>query len=163
MTEARRKQATFTTEVFPSRNVALTRRPHPRVLTLEELKTRRVATVKGSSMAEVVRSALPAINVDDSFGPGTLPAALKAGKIDVAILGIESAFVAQIRDPEIEIGTFVGRPTSLAYAVRPGDAALRKELDDYIENLRRTPTWNRLVVNYFGAAAPDILKQARSE
>jgi hypothetical protein len=38
-----------------------------------------------------------------------------------------------------------------------------KALDEYIENLRRTPTWSRLVVKYFGERAPDVLKKARME
>jgi hypothetical protein len=29
--------------------------------------------------------------------------------------------------------------------------------------VRRTPTWNRLVVKYFGEDAPEILKRARAE
>ncbi len=163
VTDARRRQVSFTTEVFPSRNIVMTRRPHPPVASQDALKTRRVATVKGSSMAEVLRAVVPAANVDDSFAPGTLPAALKAGKVDVAVLGVESAIAAQRKDPEIELGTFIGAPTSLAYCVRPKDAALLKALDEYIDNLRRTPTWNRLVVDYFGAAAPEILKKARAE
>jgi hypothetical protein len=37
------------------------------------------------------------------------------------------------------------------------------DLNDYITNLRRSPTWNRLVVKYFGASALDVLKKARGE
>ncbi len=114
-----------------------------------------------STLAAPARRA--AGNLDDSFAPGTLPAALKAGKAEVAVLGVESAIAAQRKDPEIELGVFVGSPMSLAYGVRPKDAALLKALDEYIDNLRRTPTWNRLVVDYFGAAAPEILKKARAE
>jgi hypothetical protein len=29
--------------------------------------------------------------------------------------------------------------------------------------VRRTPTWSRLVVKYFGEEAPEILKRAREE
>ncbi|HVO13149.1 MAG TPA: transporter substrate-binding domain-containing protein [Vicinamibacteria bacterium] len=163
VTDARRRQIAFTTEVFPSRNVAMTRKPHPPVTSLDALKSRRVATIKGSSMAEVVRSVIPAGNLDDSFAPGTLPAALKAGKVEVAVLGVESAIAAQRKDPDIELGVFVGAPMSLAYGVRPKDAALLQALDEYIDNLRRTPTWNRLVIDYFGAAAPEILKKARAQ
>jgi len=34
-------------------------------------------------------------------------------------------------------------------------------LNEYIANLRRTPTWSRLVVRYFGADAIEVLKKAR--
>ena len=63
----------------------------------------------------------------------------------------------------MQLGLFLGAPTSLAYGVRKGDAALHKALDEYIENLRRTPTWSRLVVKYFGEMAPEVLKKARME
>lgn len=34
-------------------------------------------------------------------------------------------------------------------------------LNDYLANVRRSGTWNRLAVKYFGAAAPEILKRAK--
>jgi len=36
-------------------------------------------------------------------------------------------------------------------------------LNDYISNLRKTPTWNRLVVKYFGDRAIEVLRRARGE
>jgi hypothetical protein len=47
--------------------------------------------------------------------------------------------------------------------VRKEDTELRQALSDCIDNLRRTSTWGRLVVKYFGEAAPEILKKARQE
>jgi ABC-type amino acid transport substrate-binding protein len=58
---------------------------------------------------------------------------------------------------------FLGPPLSLAYAVRKDEPELLRALNEYIENVRKTPTWSRLVVKYFGEAAPEILKKARSE
>jgi hypothetical protein len=78
------------------------------------------------------------------------------------VLGVESAIAAQRQDPAMELGTFVGPPRSLAYGVRKQDAALLQALNEYIDNVRRTPTWSRLVVEYFGASAPDILRKVRS-
>ncbi len=161
VTDARLKQIAFTSEVFPSRNVVLTRRPHAPVATLEALAREKVGTIRGSSMAEAVMAVVPPANVDDSILPGGLPAALAAGKVSAVVLGIESAIAAQREDPAIQLGTFVGPPRSLAYGVRRQDTALRQALDEYIENLRRTPTWSRLVVEYFGDAAPEILRKAR--
>jgi peptidoglycan lytic transglycosylase F len=162
VTDTRLKQIAFTSEVFPSRNVVMTRKPHPPVATLEALREEKVGTIKGSSMAEAVRAVVPASNVDDSFPPGGLPGALVAGKVSAVVLGIESAITAQRHDPEIELGAFVGPPRSLAYGVRKQDAALLQALDEYIDNVRRTPTWSRLVVEYFGSAAPEILRKARA-
>ena len=162
VTDARLKQIAFTSEVFPSRNVVMTRKPHAPVATSEALRDEKVGTIKGSSMAEAVRAVVPASNVDDSFPPGGLPGALVAGKVSAVVLGIESAIAAQRHDPEIELGAFVGPPRSLAYGVRKQDAALLQALNEYIDNLRRTPTWSRLVVEYFGSAAPEILRKARA-
>ena len=162
VTDTRLKQIAFTSEVFPSRNVVLTRKPHAPVATVEALREEKVGTIKGSSMAEAVRAVVPAPNVDDSFPPGGLPGALVAGKVSAVVLGVESAIAAQRQDQEMELGTFVGPPRSLAYGVRKQDAALLQALNEYIDNVRRTPTWSRLVVEYFGASAPDILRKVRS-
>ena len=163
VTEARLKQIAFTSEVFPSRNVVMTRKPHAPVTTLESLRQEKVGTIRGSSMAEAVRAVVPASNVDDSFPPGGLPAGLVAGKVTAVVLGIESAIAAQRQDAEVELGVFVGPPRSLAYGVRKRDAALLQALNEYIDNVRRTPTWSRLVVEYFGDAAPEILRKARAQ
>jgi ABC-type amino acid transport substrate-binding protein len=140
----------------------MTRRPHAPVQTLEALRLEKVGTIKGSSMAEAVRAVVPASNVDDSFAPGGLPAALVAGKVSAIVLGIESAIAAQREDSQIQLGAFVGPPGSLAYGVRKEDAALLKALNEYIDNVRRTTTWGRLVVEYFGNSAPEILRKARA-
>jgi hypothetical protein len=47
--------------------------------------------------------------------------------------------------------------------VRKEDRALLAALDEYISNVRRSPTWSRLVVKYFGDAAVEVLRKARSE
>lgn len=164
VTEERRRRIAFTKETFPTRNVVLTRKPTPAVTSLEALRALRVGTVRGSSMAEAVaRAGVPESNVDDTIRPGGLPAALAAGKVKAVVLGVENAIVAQRQDPQIEIGIFVGPPGSLAFGVRKGDSALLAALDDYIENMRRTATWNRLVLKYFGESAPEVLKKARTE
>jgi histidine transport system substrate-binding protein len=164
VTEARRKAIEFTSEVFPTRDVVLTRKPHRPVTTLEEFRKEKVGTVKGSSMQEaVVQAGVPASNIDDSIAAGGLPAALKDGRVGAVVLGIESAIAARRDDREIELGLLLGRPGSLAYGVRRGDGELLKALDAYIDNLRHTSTWSRLVVKYFGDQAPDVLRKARGD
>jgi ABC-type amino acid transport substrate-binding protein len=164
VTESRRKLIDFTSEVFPTRHVVFTRKPHRVVTRREELFEEKVGTVKGTSMAEVIAQVgVPPAHVDDTVPTGTLPAALKEGRITAAVLGVENAMAAQRRDPDIQLGMFLGDPGSLAYGVRKEDAELRKSLSEYIENFRRTPAWNRLVVKYMGEAAPEILRRARTE
>jgi membrane-bound lytic murein transglycosylase F len=161
-TEGRRKLVGFTSEVFPTRNVVINRKPRKPVATLEQLKAEKVGTNKGSSMAEALAAA-GVTNVDDSVPPGAYDEALKSGKVTAAVWGVESAIALQRDDPEIQLGMFVGPPASLAYAVRKAEPQLLHALNEYIENVRHTQTWSRLVVKYFGEAAPEILKKARSE
>ena len=115
-----------------------------------------------SAMAEAIAVAgVPPAHVDDAIPTGGFAEALKTGRITAAVWGVESAIAAQREDPAIQIGMFLGPPSSLAYAVRKEDHGLRQALDEYITNLRRTATWNRLVVDYFGTAALDVLRKAR--
>jgi polar amino acid transport system substrate-binding protein len=163
VTPSRRELIEFTAEVFPSRHVVLTRKPQKPVTNVEQLRGQKVGTVKGTSMAEAVAAAgVPAANVDDGIPTGTLPDALRSGRVTAVVLGVENAMDAQRKDPALELGTFVGPPSSLAYGVRKEDKALLAALNDYISNLRRSPTWSRLVVKYFGDSAVDVLKKART-
>jgi ABC-type amino acid transport substrate-binding protein len=163
VTAARREQIEFTAEVFPSRHVVMTREPHKVVGSMAELRVEKVGTVKGTSMAEVVAAAgVPVANVDDGIVTGTLPEALRSGRVTAVVLGVENAMEAQQKDPAIQLGAFVGPPSSLAFGVRKEDTALLAALNDYISNVRRSPTWNRLVVKYFGDNALEILKKART-
>ena len=162
VTEARQKLILFTSEVFPTRNAVMTRRPHSAVATLEAFRHEKVGTIRGSSMAEaVVAAGVPPSNIDDSVLAGHLPDALKEGKVTAVVFGIESAIAARRADPEFEIGLLLGRAGSLAWGVRRDEPLLLKGLNDYIENVRHTSTWNRLVVKYFGEQAPEILRRAR--
>jgi ABC-type amino acid transport substrate-binding protein len=131
---------------------------------VDEFRRQRVGTIRGTSMAEAVyATGIQRASVDDSFPAGGLPDALREGKATAVVLGVESAIAAQGRDPALQLGMFLGPPRSLAYAVRKADIELLKALNDYVDNVRRTPTWSRLVVKYFGEAAPDILKKARTQ
>lgn len=162
-TETRRKQIAFTSEVFPYRLVVITRKPHPVIRTLEELRRERVGTTRGSMMVEVLENArVPASARDETIPTGGYVEALKAGRVTAAVWGVESAIASQQEDPDLQLGMFLGPPGSLAYGVRKEDGALLRALNAYVEDLRRTPTWSRLVVKYFGEKAPEILKKARS-
>jgi lysine/arginine/ornithine transport system substrate-binding protein len=164
VTPARRELIEFTAEVFPSRHVVLTRKPHRLVRTVAELRTEKVGTVEGTSMAEAVAAAgVPASQVDGGIPTGTLPDALRSGRVTAVVLGVENARDAQGKDADLQLGAFVGPPSSLAYGVRKEDRALLAALDEYISNVRRSPTWSRLVVKYFGDAAVEVLRKARSE
>jgi ABC-type amino acid transport substrate-binding protein len=163
-TESRRKLVDFTVETFPSRHVVVTRRPHARINTLEDLQKARVGITKGSSSAEAAQGVgTPRKNIDESYAnAAAVIAALEAGRIDVSVMTLTTALFERKHDPQLELGILVGPPESSGFAVRPGAHELRQVLDEYITNLRRTPTWNRLVVKYYGDDALEVLQKARN-
>jgi membrane-bound lytic murein transglycosylase F len=161
-TDARRRTVDFTSEVFPSRMVAMTRKPTPAVTTLAQLRALKVGTIRGTSLAETL-GGLAVPSVDDGVPPGGLPEALRSGRVAAIVMGVEDAIAVQRKDPAIQIGLFLGPKGSLAFAVRKSNPALRQALDDYLANLRRTPTWSHLVVQYFGESALEILQKAQED
>lgn len=164
VTPERSKRIAFSTEVFPTRNVVVTRTPTRVVTTVEQLREQRVGTIRGSSMAEAIAAAgVPASNVDDGLLSGGAPDALRKGRVTATVSGIEDAFLYRREDPAMQIGLFVGPAGSLAFGLRKDAPKLKAALDDYVANVRRTPTWSRLVLKYFGEQAPDLLKKARGE
>lgn len=163
-TPARRQLVDFTVETFPTRTVVVTRRPHRVVRTLAELREEKVGVSRGTSYVEAVRAAgVPKENLDDSYVAPALSArtALKEGRITAMVEGIEVALSIDAGDPDLQIGMFLGPPESLALAVRKEDKQLLAALDEYVTNIRRTGSWNRLVVKYFGEKTLDVLKVIR--
>jgi len=163
-TPARRKLVDFTVETFPTRTVVVTRKPHRVVNTLAELREEKVGVSRGTSYVDTVRAAgVPRENIDDSYSaPATTPrTALREGRVSALVEGVEVALSIDADDPDLQIGMFIGPAESLAFAVRKEDTQLRRALDDYIANVRRTPTWNRLAVKYFGARTLEVLKRVR--
>jgi ABC-type amino acid transport substrate-binding protein len=161
-TDARRKSIDFTAETFPTRSVVVTRKPHRAVRTVEELRQEKVTVLKGTAMGDqLLELGVPAANIDYSIPAGGIPEALRAGRITCTVHDVSTAIVTQREDPEVQIGVFVGPATSYAYGVRKDTPELLKALNEYLGNVRRSPTWNRLVVKYFGPAALDVLQSAR--
>ena len=160
----RRRQIDFSSEVFPTRDVVVTRKPTPVITTLEQLRKVKVGTIRGTGLADrVAEVKVPKANVDDEVPSTGFAEALKSGRVVALVDGVEDALLLQKADPEIEMGMFLGPSHSLAFGVRKDSPVLRDALSMYITNFRKTPTWNRLVVKYFGASAADVLKRARGE
>ena len=161
-TPGRRKRIDFTAEVFPTRDVVLTRRPTLPILTLEELRAVKVGTIKGTTLADRVAEAkVPRANVDDSLPATGFAAALRGGQVVAVVDAVEDALLLKRADPQLDLGMFLGPPLSTAFGVSKDSPALRDALSEYLANARRSGTWNRLVVKYFGPTAAEVLKKAR--
>jgi len=164
VTETRRKAVDFTNEVFPYRLVVITRSPHRVVRSVEQLREEKVGTTKGTIMVEALDAAgVTSAARDEGIPTGGYVEAMKSGRVTAAVWGVESAIASQREDPALQLGMFLGKPGSLAWGVRKEDPELRKALNAYIDDVRRTPTWARLVVKYFGERAPEVLHKARGE
>jgi ABC-type amino acid transport substrate-binding protein len=151
----------YSSEVLPSRQVVVTWK-RPPVQKLEDLREERVGIVRGTSAAEAVSTAgLTPGQLDDSFAPGSLIPALKSGRVTACILGVETAIPARAGDPEVHLGMYLGPKLSVAFALRKDEPQLKAALNEYVANLRRTASWNRLVLKYFGDSTIDILKATR--
>jgi len=163
VTPDRRKQVDFTVEVFPSRHVVVTREPRPLIETFEELRKAHVGTTRGSSWAEAVAAAgVPPENVDASFTtPEEVLQALREGKVNAVVMSVGWALLTKRHDPQLQLGFFVDAPSGRAWAVRKGTPQLLAALDEFITNMRRSPTWSRLVVKYYGDLALEVLRKAR--
>lgn len=157
-TLARRKTIDFTAELLPARHVVVTRKPHRPVPNAAELKTRTVAVVPDTTLAEAVAKAgvgaaqiVSVADVPEAF------AALKTGRATAAVVDILDFLQTHRKDPDLELGVTLGAALSSAWGVRKSDPELRRALDAYVAELRRNAAWSRLLVKYFGDDAPAAL------
>ncbi|HLA75941.1 MAG TPA: transporter substrate-binding domain-containing protein [Vicinamibacteria bacterium] len=164
-TAQRRERVHFTAQVLPTRLVVVTRRPHAIIRTLDEFRRERVGTIRGTSMADaIIAAGVPRSNIDDTLPQDArISARLGSAAFTAAVEEVAVAMLLARADPELQLGMFLGPAGSLAWAVRKEDVQLRQALNDYIGNARRTATWSRLVVKYYGEPALEILRSARGE
>jgi ABC-type amino acid transport substrate-binding protein len=161
-TPDRRDKVAFTAEVIPTHNVAVTLPPRAPVRRVEELRELKVGVIRGAKPAESAAEAgvkpkdLVAYEKMEDLLRG-----LKEGEVGAAVLPISELALASKRVAGLEAGMTVGAPGTVAWAVRKEDTALRAALDDYLANVRRSPSWSRLVVQYFGDQALTVLGRAR--
>lgn len=157
-TPDRRELVDFTVEVMPTHNVAVTLAPRAPVGSAEELTRLRVGVVKGTKPAETaVEVGVPRAALLELATRDDLVAALVRQQVDAAILPVSELVLAARRAPKLQAGARVGPAGTVAWAVRRSDRGLREALDVYLGNVRRSPSWNRLIVKYFGDQALSVL------
>jgi polar amino acid transport system substrate-binding protein len=161
-TEDRRKLVDFTVEIMPTHNVAVTLAPRPAVASVADLASLKVGAVKGARPAEeVVEAGVPATSVQLFGNLDDRTQALQKGLIDAMVLPVSELAVVSRHTKGLVAGTTVGPKGKIAWAVRKGDTSLRAALDDYLTNVRRSPSWSRLIVKYFGDQALQVLGRAK--
>jgi ABC-type amino acid transport substrate-binding protein len=161
-TPERRTQVDFTGEVMPTHDVAVNLAPAAPVSTVDALKAVRVAVVRGTSTAKAAADfGVPAASLVQAEGIDALVGALQKSEAQAAILPVSELALASRRFPKLQAGVSVGTPGSVAWAVRKEDKALGAALDEYVRLFRSGPSWNRLVVKYFGDQVLAVLGRGR--
>jgi ABC-type amino acid transport substrate-binding protein len=163
-TPARRRLVDFTIELLPARNVVVTRRPQPLILTTEALRTARVAVVPHTTWAEAIEAAgVPAARMVAVSDVPAAVEALRGGQSTATVADVLDVLLQQRRDRDLQMGMTLGGTLSSAWAVRKTDPELRRALDAYLSGLRSSPNWSRLLVRYFGEDAPAVLGRAAAK
>jgi ABC-type amino acid transport substrate-binding protein len=162
-TEARRRQVAFSVEVLPARQLVVTRGPKL-VRSVAELPSERVGVVSGTAWGEAALAAgVPAGRIESLPDMAALLAALRSAKVTAVVVSLSDFVLERRRAPDLLAGPFLGGARSAAWAVRRGDAQLLRAMNEHIENLRRTPSWSRMAVTYFGRDALSLLGRAKTE
>ena len=162
VTEARRREIAFTTEVLPARLVAVSRDPRPAPSTVAALSGETVGVIPGNAWAKAVAEAgVPAAKTVSFADVPALLKGLKDGSITATVMSVVDFTMAKKRDGALRAGAFVGPPGSGAWGLRSSDAELKRALDEYLTGARRSGSWNRLVIRYYGQDALDVLGRER--
>lgn len=159
-TPERRQQIAFTAEIMPTYNVAVTLLPKPAPRTLEQLRREKVGAVRGAAPGDdAVAAGVSSVQRFESLKE--MVAALASGAIGAMVIPISEFVLAAKREPTLRSGVVVGATGSIAWGVRKEDAALRAALDTHLSNVRKSASWNLLLVKYFGEQAPLVLGRRR--
>jgi histidine transport system substrate-binding protein len=153
-TAARRELVAFTEEVLPARHLVVTWRPHRVVQTVEEFGEEKVGVVQGTSWADAaVEAGVPLARMKLFPDRERVFAALEAGRITATVMTATDFLLATRPHPDLQGGIAVGAAGRAGWGVRKEDLELLDALDEYISNFRAGPSWNRLVLKYFGDQA----------
>jgi polar amino acid transport system substrate-binding protein len=159
-TPERRQRVAFTSEVMPTYTVAVTLAPKARIDTVDELRREKVGVMRGTAPAEEALAAGIA-SIQRFDAAKDMVAALLHGEVTALVMPISEFALAARAETRLTAGVAVGPTGSVAWAVRKEDTALRSALDENLDHMRRSASWNQLLVKYFGEQAPLVLGHRR--
>jgi ABC-type amino acid transport substrate-binding protein len=161
-TPTRRQSVAFTSEVFPVRHLAVTRRPLGAVARAEDLRALRVGVIPGTTWEQAaVEAGVPKTKRVPFRDADALLAGLRAGEVEAVVMTLLDFSLAQKRDRELVAGAFVGAAASAAFAVRPRDARLLAALEGYLQGMRQAR--HALMFKYLSEEALSLIALARRE
>jgi len=166
-TESRKDEIGFTEALDSTRQILVQRKPHKwESMTSSELEkklvrkpagleNKSVYVQKGSSHADHLRLlskeiSRPITVIEVPFEAEALIELVDKGEIDFAVCDENIALVNATYFPDIDIATQLSNPQSLAWGIRRTNSELlKKELDLWIVNFRKTRTFTLLYSKYF--------------
>lgn len=161
-TPARREKVAFSSEVFPVRHMAITRRPGPIARQAEALRVLRVGTIPGTTWEQaVVEAGVPKAKRVAFRDAERMLAGLRAGEVDAVVMTVFDFALAKKHDADLQAGAFVGRAGAAALAVRPDDGRLLEALNGYLQGMRQAR--HTLMFKYLSEEALTLIAQARRE
>jgi ABC-type amino acid transport substrate-binding protein len=163
-TAERQKLIDFTGELLPSLHIVVSRRPHLAIRSLDDLRAQRVGVIPDTTWAEAVAAAgVPASRVESLPDVAACVEGLRSARITATVMDVTDYLLQRRTDAALEDGVALGSAGSSAWGVRKTDPDLRRELNLYLENVKRTPTWSRLVIEYFGDDGLRVLGRAHGQ
>lgn|SRR5262245_8948550 len=158
----RREAVLFSSEVFPTRYVAVNRAPAEPPQYIESLRgAMKILAPAGTGAAEAANAAkLPAFKMDTSITPQRTMVALRSELGNVALLGLFDALVAKRQDNQLQLGVVLGVRQSVAFGVRQSDTELLQALNSHLAQLRASPSYRLLVARGLGEEALQILARS---
>jgi ABC-type amino acid transport substrate-binding protein len=161
-TPARRQKVAFSSEVFPVRHMAITRRPGPTARTLGELRGLRVGIIPGTTWEQaVVDAGVPRPNRTAYRDAELLLAGLRGREVDAVVMTVFDFALAKKHDAELVAGPFVGRAAAAALALRPEDGRLLQALNGYLQGMRQAR--HTLMFKYLNEEALSLIALGRRE
>jgi membrane-bound lytic murein transglycosylase F len=166
-TESRKDEIGFTEALDSTRQILVQRKPNKwESMTSSELEkklvrypasleSKSVYVQKGSSHADQLRLLSKEINrpitvIEVPFEAEALIELVDKGEIDFAVCDENIALVYATYFPGIDIATQLSNTQSLAWGIRNTNSELlKKELDQWIVNFRKTRTFTLLYSKYF--------------
>ncbi len=161
-TAVRRQKVVFTSELFPVRHMAITRRPGPAAKRVEDLRSLRVGTIPGTTWEQaVIEAGVPRSKRIAFRDADVLLAGLRAAVVDAVVMTVFDFALAKKHDSELVAGGFVGGAGSAALALRPEDGRLLEALNGYLRGMRQAR--HALMFKYLSEEALTLIAQARRE
>ncbi|GAB6847048.1 ABC transporter substrate-binding protein [Paraburkholderia kururiensis] len=159
-TEKRREAIDFTTVIYRVPTQLIARRDSALLPTAESLKGKRVGVLQASIQESYAKAHWEnaGVTVVPYQDQNQVYADLQAGRLDATLVLAPAGQTGFLSRPDGKDFAFVGQPvrddkilgSGIAFGIRKGDAALKKQLDAAIAKVQAEGTVKTLARKYFG-------------